>query len=289
MPNPAARTILAALLLLPAATRAELAKPATPPAHPDTTHPDATHPAVKHPAVIHADTSHPNTAHPDAAHPDTAHDTAHPDAKHPAVAHPPAAAHPPDNHPIEHPVSTPVIRPRPAARHAAPAVTAPPTPTATLNPAPEQSAEPGKGANTGLPLPRFAALRSDEVNLRSGPGARYPIEWVYKRRDLPVKIEREFEVWRLVQDQEGVKGWVHQATLARRRTAAVLGAAGTEEMLRRDAQDGASPVARLKPGVIVRLRSCEAKSDWCQAQIGDYHGWMKRAELWGVSPDEVIQ
>lgn len=264
MPKHAARLILTSLLLMPAA-RAELAKPAAPPAHADAAHPDATHPAVAHPAAVHAEAPRP-------------------DAKHPI------AANPLDNHPdATHRASTPVIRPRPAARHAAPAAKAPPAPAVTPALVPEQPAEPGKGANTGLPLPRFAALRSDEVNLRSGPGTRYPIEWVYKRRDLPVKIEREFEIWRLVQDQEGVKGWVNQATLAPRRTAAVLGAAGSEHALRRDAQDGASPVARLKPGVIVRLRSCEAKSDWCQAQVGDYHGWIRRTELWGVSPDEVIQ
>ena len=50
-----------------------------------------------------------------------------------------------------------------------------------------------------------AALRSDEVNLRAGPGTRYPIDWVYKRRDQPVEILREFEVWRLVQDPDGIK------------------------------------------------------------------------------------
>ncbi len=84
-------------------------------------------------------------------------------------------------------------------------------------------AAPVKGSNTGLPLPRFASLKTDEVNLRTGPGLRYPIEWVYKRRDLPVQIEREFEVWRLISDQEGVKGWVHQATLVGRRTFVVTG------------------------------------------------------------------
>mgnify|MGYP000028715004 CR=1 FL=1 len=184
---------------------------------------------------------------------------------------------------------------RPATPHAAtprrhptaakPAVK-PPTSAPAVVPAPELPAEPQKGTNTGLPLPRFGALRSDEVNFRSGPGTRYPIEWVYKRRDLPVQIEREFELWRLVRDQDGTKGWVNQATLAPRRTAIVTGA---EQVLRRDARDDASPVARLKPGVIVRLRACEATSPWCQAQVGDYRGWMKRTELWGVSPDEAIQ
>ncbi|GBQ24427.1 hypothetical protein AA0472_1420 [Acetobacter estunensis NRIC 0472] len=70
-----------------------------------------------------------------------------------------------------------------------------------------------KGTNTGLPLPRFAALRADDVNMRAGPGQRYPIQFIYHRRGLPVKIEREFDIWRLVEDPDGVKGWVHQATL----------------------------------------------------------------------------
>lgn len=74
--------------------------------------------------------------------------------------------------------------------------------------------EPPKGTVTGLPLPRYAALRSDEVNMRAGPGRRFPILWVYHRRGMPMRIEREFDVWRLVEDQTGQKGWIQQATLA---------------------------------------------------------------------------
>lgn len=160
-------------------------------------------------------------------------------------------------------------------------------PVAAPVPAPaETPAEPLKGSNTGLPLPRFAALRSDDVNFRTGPGTRYPIEWVYKRRDLPVEIEREFEIWRLVRDQQGNKGWVNQATLTGRRTAVV---AGTEHVLHQSASDTAPATAKLKPGVIIRLRSCEAKSEWCQAQVGDYRGFIRRTEIWGVLPDEAIQ
>ena len=158
------------------------------------------------------------------------------------------------------------------------------SPTAPLEV--QKPAEPEKGSNTGQPLPRFATLRSDEVNLRTGPGTRYPIEWVYKRRDLPVQIQREFEVWRLVQDQEGVKGWVHQAVLAPRRTGVVIGG---ERVLRRDPRDDAAEVARLKPGVIVRLRSCEAAADWCQGGVQDYRGWIRRTEVWGTFPGEAIQ
>lgn len=71
-----------------------------------------------------------------------------------------------------------------------------------------------KGTVTGLPLPRYASLRADEVNMRAGPGRRFPILWVYHRRGMPIKVEREFDVWRLVEDQTGQKGWMQQATLS---------------------------------------------------------------------------
>ena len=179
-------------------------------------------------------------------------------------------------------VHKPATHPAPAAPKPAPAVAAPPPPAAP----PTVSTEPPKGTNTGLPLPRFASLKTDDVNLRSGPGTRYPIEWVYKRRDLPVEIEREFEVWRLVADSDGVKGWVHQATLTGRRSFVVIGG---EQVMRSNPDDKAAPVARLQPGVIGRLRACDAKSDWCQVQVSDYRGWLRRNAFWGALPGEVVQ
>jgi SH3-like domain-containing protein len=190
----------------------------------------------------------------------------------------------------------PVVQPhgpthalKPAPKPSAPApAAAPPSPPAPA-PAPTEAAKPTesetKGSNTGLPLPRYASLRSDEVNLRAGPGTRYPIDWLYKRRDLPVEILREFEVWRLVQDPDGIKGWVHQATLTGRRSFIVVGGDAT---LRRDAQDSASPVAILKPGVIGRIRSCTVGSDWCHVQMGDYRGYLKRSQFWGTLQGEII-
>ncbi len=178
-------------------------------------------------------------------------------------------------------LSLPLPPPLPTAPpQAAPTKAAPPAP-----PAPAKPAEEEKPVGTGLPLPRCAALRSDDVNLRAGPGTRYPIEWVYKRRDLPVEIEREFEVWRLVKDPDGIRGWVHQATLTGRRSFMVQGADAT---LRAEPKDDAAPVALLKVGVIGRIRSCEAGSAWCRLQVGDYRGYLKRSQFWGALPGEVI-
>ncbi len=177
------------------------------------------------------------------------------------------------------------VKPPQAAAHKNAAAPAPAPPAAPpTQPEAQTPPEPAKGAS-GLPLPRFAALRSDDVNMRAGPGTRYPIDWVYKRRDLPVEIEREFEVWRLVRDPDGTKGWVHQATLTGRRTLIVTGATRS---LHRQADAQSPVVAELKPGVIGRIRACAAGSDWCQVQVGDYRGFLKRSEFWGTEPGEVI-
>jgi SH3-like domain-containing protein len=206
-------------------------------------------------------------------------------------------------HHRDHP---PVVQPHPAVpRHAvrrsaataaaaagaAAATAAVPPPSASSAPAEQATTparppvDPAKGTETGLPLPRFAALRSDDVYLRVGPGQRYPIEWVYKRHDLPVEIQREFDVWRLVSDSDGVKGWVHQATLVGRRTAVVQGA---ERPLRGSPNDTASPVAMLKPGVVARILHCDANSEWCQLQVQGYRGYLKRTEFWGTYPGEAV-
>src|SRR3546814_8908608 len=69
------------------------------------------------------------------------------------------------------------------------------------------------GNETGLPIPRYVTLRASEVNVRAGPGVRYPIEWVYQRQNLPVEVVAEFDTWRKIRDPDGVEGWVHQQVL----------------------------------------------------------------------------
>jgi SH3-like domain-containing protein len=173
------------------------------------------------------------------------------------------------------PASAPPAPPPPAAP-AAPA--APP-------PAAEKLPDPEKPEGAPAKLPRFASLRADEVNMRAGPGLRYRIDWVYRRRELPVEIEREYEVWRYVRDADGIQGWMQQATLMGRRSFIVQKADAT---LRSDPSDSASAVAVLKPGVIGRIRSCEAGSAWCNVQTGSYRGYLRREQFWGALPDEAI-
>ncbi|HEY6430680.1 MAG TPA: SH3 domain-containing protein [Acetobacteraceae bacterium] len=145
--------------------------------------------------------------------------------------------------------------------------------------------DPNKGSVTGLPLPRYASLRADAVNLRAGPGARYPIDWVYKRVGMPVEILREFDVWRLVETPDGQKGWMHEATLIPRRDLIIT---GERQTLRAEPNDTAHAVATLEAGVIGRIRSCAVSAAWCRVQIGEYRGWLPRSAFWGATAAESV-
>ncbi len=143
-----------------------------------------------------------------------------------------------------------------------------------------QAERPGR---TGLPLPRFVSLRAAEINLRIGPGVRYPIDWVYRRRGLPVEVIDEFETWRRIRDHEGTTGWVHQSMLDGRRSVMVTGEA---RLLRRAPEAGAPGVAHLEAGVIARLEGCEG--DWCRVTVERFDGWLRRGEVFGLYPGEKV-
>jgi SH3-like domain-containing protein len=142
-------------------------------------------------------------------------------------------------------------------------------------------AHPAAAQTDDLPLPRYAAFKSNEVNLRVGPGETYPKLWVYQRSNMPVEIFDQEDTWRRIRDYQGVVGWVNGNLLTGRRTAIVI---ETRRTLRATAVENARPVALLDPGVIGRLEECSG--DWCRLEVKGYEGWLKRTEIWGVNPTE---
>jgi SH3-like domain-containing protein len=142
------------------------------------------------------------------------------------------------------------------------------------------------GETSGLPLPRFVSLRSDEVNLRTGPGVRYPIDWIYARKDLPVEVIAEFEAWRKIRDWQGTEGWVHQSMLTGRRMMVVMGQARS---LRSSDAESSDPVAVVEAGVLGRIVQCPRNRDYCRVEIDKTQGWMRRDEIWGVYKGEWIE
>ncbi len=137
---------------------------------------------------------------------------------------------------------------------------------------------------SGLPVPRFASLRSDDVNVRSGPGTRYPVEWVFQRKNMPVEVVAEFDTWRKIRDWQGTTGWVHQSMLVGKRMVVV---AGKQVSLLRTPETDGAPVAKVEVSVQGELLSCQTA--WCRLRINDYKGWVARRDIWGVYPNEKIE
>lgn len=136
-----------------------------------------------------------------------------------------------------------------------------------------------------LPIPRFVSLGSDEVNLRTGPGTRYPIKWVYTKKHLPVEIVNEFDTWRKIRDIQGDEGWVHKTMVSGYRYAIIK----DDEQLVRSAPNKQESiiVARLEPGVIVKVDACDLS--WCDVSVhGNYKGWVEKSALWGAYPQEIF-
>lgn len=130
---------------------------------------------------------------------------------------------------------------------------------------------------TGLPLPRYAAIRATEANLRVGPSMNYPVLWRYEERGLPVRIVKEHFDWRKVEDPKGETGWMSAHLLADWPRAIVTTA---NRLLRRSPETGARGVAVLEPGVVVTV--LERREGWCRVAKEGHKGWLKSDEVWGA-------
>lgn len=142
-------------------------------------------------------------------------------------------------------------------------------------------------SETGLALPRMVSLRSSRINARSGPGSRYPIEWVYQQKGAPVEIIAEFELWRKIKDWEGSETWVHKAMLSGRRFVRVTNPG--ENNLYAKPTTESKIMAHVEDGVVGEVDKCPAGSDMCLIEFGNVQGWMPRNVLFGVYDDEVIK
>lgn len=127
-------------------------------------------------------------------------------------------------------------------------------------------------------VPYWAALREDKVNMRVGPSENFPIDWVYQRQGLPVKVVRVMQGWRLVEDPDGARGWILARLLTPQRGAIVTGDGLAE--LRAAAEPGARVLWRAEPGVVGSLGQCAA--GWCEFAVGARKGWVRAERLWGA-------
>jgi SH3-like domain-containing protein len=132
--------------------------------------------------------------------------------------------------------------------------------------------------------PYWASIASGQAMTRTGPGKNYPGVWLYQRRDLPIRVVKKYEHWRLIQDPDGAQGWMLVTLLSDRRTAMVR--PGDPRPIRSDRSDAARVRYLAEAGVVGRIEKC--RDGWCRIEIGKKDGYVRTADIWGVGADEVV-
>lgn len=132
-------------------------------------------------------------------------------------------------------------------------------------------------AATAKATPYWASLTQDEARMRVGPSLDYPSNWIYRRRDLPVKVVQVLGLWRKVEDPDGAQGWMHVRLLSDTKTAIVRVATAP---LRESRSDTARALFRAEKGVVGRLSDCSG--EWCAFDVKGQRGYVKASDIWGA-------
>jgi SH3-like domain-containing protein len=132
--------------------------------------------------------------------------------------------------------------------------------------------------------PYWASIASGQAMTRKGPGRNYPGIWLYQRRDLPVRVLKRYENWRLIHDPDGAEGWMLVTLLSDKRTAIVK--PGEPRPIRSEPSATGPVKYRAEAGVVGKIDHC--KSGWCRISVGSREGYIQTSDIWGVDPNEVV-
>ncbi|MCB2013525.1 MAG: hypothetical protein KDE67_01380 [Sphingobium sp.] len=124
--------------------------------------------------------------------------------------------------------------------------------------------------------PYWASISSGEARMRVGPSKDYPANWVYRRRNLPVKVLQVHSNWRKIEDPSGTQGWMHVQLLSDTTTAIVVVNNGE---IRSKRDDKSSMLYRVQKGVVGKISEC--KDGWCLVDVEGQRGFILASSLWG--------
>ena len=126
------------------------------------------------------------------------------------------------------------------------------------------------GSVTGLEIPRFVSLKSNDVNLRVGPSTNYPIQLKYISQNLPVEIIDEFDVWRKARDHNGMIGWLHKSLIKGERF--ILTGYKNEKEINLYNRPNGKIIGIIKKNNILDLEICLI--NWCKVSQNKIKGWL---------------
>ena len=121
----------------------------------------------------------------------------------------------------------------------------------------------------------YLMLKNSKVNVRMGPGLDYPVKFIYKKKNLPVKVIDKKENFRKVIDHKKNSGWIHISQLKKVNSVIVL----SNRILFKKPTFNSKPIANIESGKLFVLEKC--KKNWCEVSSQNYSGWINMDNVWG--------
>jgi len=122
---------------------------------------------------------------------------------------------------------------------------------------------------------KFLSLKKNKTNVRYGPGIDYPIKYIYRKVNLPVKQIDQKENWRRVVFLDNNSGWIHWSQLKSSNSVITI----EEKILFKKPSNFSEPIARLEKGRLLVIKKCG--DNWCNVKTNGYVGWIKIKDTWG--------
>jgi SH3-like domain-containing protein len=122
----------------------------------------------------------------------------------------------------------------------------------------------------------YLILKNNEVNVRYGPGFDYPIKYVYKKKNLPIKVIDKKENFRRIIDFKKNSGWIHVSQLKKGKFLILL----KDQILFSKPTKYSKPILKILKGRLLLVKKCKKK--WCKVKTEDYLGWIVINNIWGT-------
>ena len=122
----------------------------------------------------------------------------------------------------------------------------------------------------------FLSLKKNKVNVRYGPSFDFPIKFIYKKINLPIKQIDKKENWRRIIDLKNNSGWIHKSQLKKVNSIIPL----EDKILFKKPSNFSRPIAMIKEGRVLIIKKCEV--NWCNVKTKKISGWIKSKNIWGI-------
>tara|TARA_B110000305_G_C19407588_1_gene623644 strand:- start:32 stop:475 length:444 start_codon:yes stop_codon:yes gene_type:complete len=121
----------------------------------------------------------------------------------------------------------------------------------------------------------FLSLKKNKVNVRYGPGFDFPVKYIYKKKNFPIKQIDTKENFRRIIDIKKNSGWIHISQLREINSVITL----EDKVLFKKSSFFSKPIAKIKKGRLLVIQKCEG--EWCRVKTDNFKGWVDRVNLWG--------